>query len=73
MHGIAWFLGLTNASGGWYLWWSGIVGDIALVGGATAIYHKHNCHEPRCYRIGKHTVDGSPWCNHHHEQARERA
>jgi len=37
-----------------------------LVGG----WHHVNCHQDGCYRIGKHKIDGTPWCNAHHEQAR---
>jgi hypothetical protein len=42
-------------------------GLVTLVAGA---WHHVNCHEPGCFRIGKHKVDGSPWCNLHHGNAR---
>jgi|SRR5215472_737170 len=51
---------------------SGIAG-LSLVG---LMYHKFralNCHQYRCWRIGRHHVDGSVWCNRHHIQAREAA
>lgn len=35
-------------------------------------WHHVNCHEPGCPRIGKHKVDGTPWCTRHHEAARDR-
>jgi hypothetical protein len=44
-----------------------VVGLISLVTGA---WHHVNCHEPGCLRIGKHKVNGTPWCNVHHEKAR---
>ena len=72
MHWLLLIIGVTNASGPWYLFWSGIVGDAFLIGVGVTMYHKHNCHEDGCHRIGKHIVDGTPWCNHHHEQARGR-
>jgi hypothetical protein len=36
----------------------------------TGMAHHVNCHEPGCWRIGKHKVDGTPWCNRHHRNAR---
>lgn len=66
MHWLAHIFGLDNASGGWYLFWSGICGDLALIGGTATLYHKHTCHAPRCARIAKHQVEGTPWCTRHH-------
>jgi hypothetical protein len=40
---------------------------VTLVSGA---YHHVNCHEGGCWRIGKHKVSGTPWCNRHHGKAR---
>lgn len=34
------------------------------------LWHNVNCHEAGCYKIGRHKVDGTPWCNSHHENAR---
>ena len=34
------------------------------------LVRKHNCHERRCWRVGRHAVDGTPWCNRHHQAAR---
>ena len=68
-------LGVTNPSGRWYAWWSGAgsdLGELAIVGGLLALVRKHACHEPRCWRIGRHVVDGSPWCDRHHGKARSR-
>ncbi len=66
-------IGIDNASGSWYLLWSGIFGDVVIFGAAIGLYKKHNCHEPTCWRIGKHTVDGSPYCSKHHMKARKHA
>lgn len=37
------------------------------------LWHHVNCHEPGCMRIGRHKIDGTPWCNTHQGKARERA
>jgi hypothetical protein len=68
------FLGLDSASGTAYLAWSGAVsdlGEIALIGAVLGAYRKHNCHQEHCWRIGRHVVDGTPWCNRHHQAARK--
>lgn len=44
-----------------------------LLGSAASLYHLHNCHQDHCWRIGKHKVDGTPWCGKHHQNAREQA
>lgn len=65
MHFIAHWMGLDNASGPQYLFWSGIFGDITIFGGLLGMYYKHTCHEKNCYRIGKHHIDGTPYCTKH--------
>ena len=47
------------------------LGEVTIVAGLLAIYRKHVCHKDGCWRISRHTVNGSPWCNRHHEAARE--
>lgn len=66
MHALAHLLGLDNASGGWYLWWSGFFGDVTVFGAVIAFYLHKNCHSPRCFRIGKHVYEGTPYCTKHH-------
>jgi hypothetical protein len=59
-----------------YQLWSGVLPAltvVTLVGSAASLYRVHNCHASRCWRLGKHKVDGTPWCNLHHEDAREQA
>ena len=41
-----------------------------LVGLLASLWHALNCHQGGCWRIGRHKVKGSPWCNSHHENAR---
>lgn len=68
------FLGLDSASGTAYLAWSGVLsdlGEVALIGAVLGAYRKHNCHQRRCWRIGRHVVDGTPYCNRHHQAARK--
>lgn len=72
---LAHILGLDNASGRAYLAWSGFGGDLSEVVLLAAVYglvRKHNCHQKHCLRIGRHLVDGTPWCNRHHQAAREK-
>jgi hypothetical protein len=55
---------------------SGFIPALTVVGLSTLIvggWHHINCHEDGCWRIGKHKVEGSPWCSAHHEAARTRA
>jgi len=60
--------GLDDGSGAWYLFWSGIVGDLALVGGLWVLLRRLNCHAAGCWRIGIHHVVGTPYvtCRKHH-------
>jgi hypothetical protein len=54
-----------------YNFWSGFgsdLGELALIGGLVAIYKRHTCHVHRCWRIGRHQVEGTPHvvCRKHH-------
>lgn len=62
--------GLDNASGPWYLAWSGFVGDLSLLGAAVTLYRKHNCHQPRCWRIGRFPDGEWHVCGRHHPHER---
>lgn len=44
----------------------------ALLGSGVFVtmWHSLNCHEQGCWNFGKHKVNGTPWCNLHHESAR---
>lgn len=37
----------------------------------TGMWHHVNCHEPGCPRVGRHKINGTPWCNIHHGKARD--
>ena len=71
IHLLEHWLGLTNASGMTYLWWSGFFADVTLFGAGVTVYRKHNCHVQRCWRLGHHEVRGSTGevykvCRPHH-------
>lgn len=77
LHGLLHFLGVDQGCpyGSWnaYNFFSGSgsdIGELAIFGGVIGIYRRHNCHERRCWRIGRHVVDGTPWCDTHHGAAR---
>jgi hypothetical protein len=63
-------LGITNVSGPWYAWWSGVAGDLGLLGAAFTLYWRHTCHIKGCWRVGRHQVDGTTWvvCRKHHPE-----
>jgi hypothetical protein len=74
-HWLAVHTGTINEPGVYYGFWSGFGSDIGeyaiLVGISAGLYHsfrRHNCHEPRCWRIGLHRVEGTPFiaCRRHH-------
>ena len=75
-HWLAVHTGSSNEPGSPpnYNFWSGFgsdLGEVTIVGALLAVYRRHVCHEHRCWRISRHVVDGSPWCNKHHGKARE--
>lgn len=75
-HLLGFDYGLPYGHVGWYNMWSGFgsdVGEVVIIGGLIQMFRKHNCHQQGCWRIGKHQVDGSPWCSRHHEAARASA
>jgi hypothetical protein len=54
VHDFLTFLGTTNGSGRWYLWWSGMFGNLTIFAGILIFYRRHNCNIHRCPRIGTH-------------------
>jgi hypothetical protein len=68
LHWLAVHTGTSNEAGPYYAFWSGFGSDLS----EAALLRKHNCHSRGCWRIGRHVVDGTPWCDRHHGQARER-
>lgn len=74
MHWLEVMLGLRDASGPWYLWWSGFFPDVTVFVGVVAIYRKVNCHTKGCWRLALHRVDGTPFvtCRLHHPTIGEK-
>ena len=59
LHWFQHIFGFYNGGGNspQYLFWSGAGSDLAyltFLGGAVAIYRKHNCQMKGCLRIGRH-------------------
>lgn len=51
-----------------YQMWSGVIPALTvltLFGALSSVYHLHNCHYETCWRLGRHRVNGSPWCDKH--------
>jgi hypothetical protein len=68
------FLGWDGQTSDNYAAWSGsvpaLISAVGLSTLITGMWSHVNCHEPGCFRIGKHKVSGTPWCTVHHEHAR---
>jgi hypothetical protein len=67
--------GITDLTGPYYGFWSGIGSDLAeltLIGavgtGVYQIVKKYNCHQPGCWRVGNHPAAGGQFylCWRHH-------
>jgi len=43
---------------------------LTLLGAVTSMWHVHNCHMDGCWRLGKHRINGTPWCGKHQHLAR---
>ena len=74
---LAHLLGLDNASGHWYLWWSGFASDISEFAIIGAVWHGLNCHEDGCWRVGHRVTledNGSHVrrCRRHHRARHAR-
>lgn len=67
MHLLLHVLGLDDASGRWYLWWSGIGADLGYLAVVGGLYRRHNCEIKGCPRLGRHiTAAGAHLCRRHH-------
>jgi len=65
------FLGTTNGSGRWYLWWSGMFGNLTIFAAVAIFYRRHVCHVHGCPRLGRHKAvdqNGIEYvvCRRHH-------
>ena len=69
-HGFWWWcehlIGIENASGATYLFWSGVFADVALFGAAFTFFRHKNCHVRGCWRLGHPDPEhGHPTCRIH--------
>jgi hypothetical protein len=73
MSGVWHFLltitGISNMSSQWYAFWSGFGSDLPVVGGVLVFVHHHNCHTPRCPRMGHPDSAGTVQCRHHRSRS----
>ncbi|HEY2088620.1 MAG TPA: hypothetical protein VGH54_21695 [Mycobacterium sp.] len=73
-HGLAHFLGIDTQASQNYDFASGVgpmlVTAVFSGGVIVSLWHGLNCAEHGCWRIGRHKVSGTPYCNRHHENAR---
>lgn len=68
---IGHWLGLDNASGPVYLFWSGFFAATSLFAGVAAFLRHRNCEVHRCWRLGRHdTAAGHTVCRRHHPDDR---
>jgi hypothetical protein len=67
-----WFItGARNEATAAYGLWSGVGGalpDVCLLTAVAAWYWHRTCHVSRCWRPGRHAVEGTPYraCRRHH-------
>ena len=67
VHWLATVLGLNNPAGAAYSFWSGFGADLPIFVGIGVFVRRHNCHAPRCWRLGRHPQqDGAIHCQIHH-------
>jgi len=66
MHALFTALGLDG--GPVYAFYSGLFVVLVFAGGQWASVRRHNCHEPRCWRVGRFPVEGTGYvtCRRHH-------
>ena len=62
-----------QGNGAHYLFWSGAGSDIAelaIIGGLWAMVRQRNCEVHRCWRLGRHAVEGTGLrvCRKHHPE-----
>lgn len=48
-----------------YQWWSGEGSDLTYLAVILGLWHRHNCHEQRCWRIVRH---GQTHCRKHKDR-----
>jgi hypothetical protein len=46
---------------------------LSLLTAFLSAWHVRNCHSAGCWRLGKHQINGSPWCSRHEDEGRKAA
>lgn len=73
-HGLAHGLGIDTQASQNYDFVSGvgpmIIAALGYAGLIASVVHHLNCHQPGCWRIGRHRIGTGVWCGRHHEGAR---
>lgn len=81
LHWLAIHTGTLNEPGPYYGFFSGFGSDLGeyviAVSVCVGLYHmfrKHNCHQPGCWRIGRHKIDGTEYivCRKHHPHDKDK-
>lgn len=68
-HFLSHWLGLDNASGAVYLWWSGFVGDLGYLAIVATLLRRHQCEVNPCWRLARHSTNGGHRvCARHHPE-----
>lgn len=65
-HWIFVAVGGSNASGGQYLIWSGVVGDLGIFAAIITWYFHSRCHVETCHKRGKYPFQHYKLCYIHH-------
>lgn len=73
VHFFEWITGIANEQGRWYAFWSGFGSDLGYLGALGLAWHRMNCHEPGCFRIGRMHHEGLTYCKKHHSAHKESA
>lgn len=68
----AWILHVTGVEIGphgnhWANFWQGFgsdFGELALIAGLGAAWHKHSCHQERCWRLSRHIITDADGVTH---------
>jgi hypothetical protein len=70
-HWLAHWAGADNPNSPEYLLWSGFIPSLGLFSAMGGWWHRHNCQEHRCWRLGRLTTledngHQALRCGHHH-------
>lgn len=61
-------LGIDSVSDWPYAFWSGSGGKLVQAAPLLVLLRRFNCHQPRCWRVGKHPHGIYTYCHKHHPE-----